>query len=624
MAERRPRWPRRLGLGVLGLIALLGITYLLLPTGPRDPMEHAATKGLVRELASGTRDGVVAGTPQAAEVMREVLDDGGNAADAAVAGLLAINVTFGEAASFPGVAPLLHVDGDSGEVSSYIGAGTAPAAATLRAMRERFDDVVDDMDIWAQLLPASPDALLALLDDHGTRSFAELAAPAIELARDGFPVHDVMAHNLDFSLVERIGFQVLLPDNAQVFTRGEWWRPIHLGDRFTRPALADTLELLADAEEQALADGGDREAGLAAVRDAFYVGDVAERIVALHRDQDGPFTAADLDGYAGGWEEPIGTEVLGQQVLTNGTWSQGITVPMMLTVLEASGRLDGLRFGSVEHVHLVAQVTELVMADREAYVADGDHVDVPVERLLSTEHAAARADALTDRAFEGPPPPEGRAPAPLVAATAQPAGPLAGPLPLARTDTSHLAVADEDGQLVTITPSDFPLTPMVPDTGLNLGNRMTQFRLDEAHPNVVAPGKRPRITPHAVAVLHDDGARTLLGTPGGDVQAQTNVQVLLNLLVFGMDPQEAVEAPRFRTGNFPSSFAPHEVEPSTLELEAPLYDTLAGDLAELGYTVERAERWDHVFGGVGLVRWHPDGTVDVAADPHENTTALVR
>ncbi len=628
MERRRWRWARRIGGGALALLLVLVVVYALLPKGPRDPMDVTSSKGESRSLATGTRDAVVAGTPAAAAVMRDVLDAGGNAADAAVAGLLALNVTFGEAASFPGVAPLLHHDGATGTISSYVGAGTAPAAATAAAFRERGWDSVPEMDIWAQLLPASPDVAIALLDEHGSMSFGELAAPAIELARDGFPVHEVMASNLDFSLVERIGFQFLLPTNAQEFTKGEWWRPIHVGDRFTRPLLADTFDGLAAAERAVLDAGGTREEGLAAVRDHVYEGPIAEAILELHDEEDGLFTAADLAGYAGGWEPPLEGTFRDHRVLSNGTWSQGIAVPMVLQVLEAGGDLDALSWGSVEHVHTVIQAIDLVMADREAYVADTTSDEV-VEELLSAEHASRRAAAIGEAAGDGPPPPGALDSAPVpdtvrsAAAQARTAG-RHTPQPLVGKDTTHLAVVDADGNAVTITPSDFPLTPMVPGTGLNLGNRMNQFRLEEGHPNELAPGKRPRITPHAVAVEEPDGGVLLLGTPGGDVQAQTNVQVLLNVLVFGMDLQEAVEAPRFRSLNFPSSFAPHDVEPGTIELEADLHDRLADDLSALGYEVRRLERWDHELGGVGAVRRTADGRVEAAADPHESTTASVR
>lgn len=607
------RWGRRIAIAVLALLLVAIGAYAALPKGPRDPMEFTSPKGQPRPLVTGSEHAVVAGTPWAAEVMRDVLEHGGNAADAAVAGLLALNVTFGEAASFPGVAPMLVRDGATGEVRSYVGAGTAPAAATLERFRDRGWETVPEMDIWAQLLPASPDVLVALLQEHGTMRFAELAAPAIRLAREGFPVHEVMASNLDFSLVERIGFGFLLPTNAEEFTKGEWWRPIHVGDRFTRPLLADTLQGLADAETAARDAGGDRSAGLQAVRDHFYEGPIAEAIVELHADEDGLFTAEDLAGYAGRWEEPLTADFLGHTVHTNRTWTQGIVVPMVLQVLEEID-LGALGHNSADYVHTVLQAIDLVMADREAHVADEAFVDVPVEELLSDAHAARRRAELGETAYDGMP-----APGDVSSAAG-----VHAPTPLVGKDTTHLAVVDGDGNAVTITPSDFPLTPMVPGTGLNLGNRMNQFRLDPDSPNRLEPGKRPRITPHAVMVDEADGGRITLGTPGGDVQTQTNVQVLLNILVFGMDPQQAVEAPRFRSLNFPSSFAPHEVEPRTIELEGELYDDLRAALEERGYTVRGLPRWDHELGGVGVVRTRPDGRVEVGADPHESTTGFAR
>lgn len=624
MAQGRARrgpwcWIRRIALGALVVVVVLALVYVALPKGPRDPMPFTSTKGVSRDLAVGTEQAVVAGTPWAAEAMQETLDAGGNAADAAVAGLLALNVTFGEAASFPSVAPLLYRDGDTGAVASYVGAGTAPAAATLEVFRERGWDVVPEMDIWAQLLPASPDVAIALLQEHGSMGFAEVAAPAIRMAREGFPIHDVMAYNLDFSPIERAGFRILMPENARVFTQGQWWRPLHVGDRMRRPMLADTFERLADDERRRLDDGGDRVAGLQAVRDAVYEGWVAAAIVDLHDDEGGLFTAEDLAEYTGDWELPLEADFRGHRVLTNRTWSQGIAVPMILNLLEGTD-LDAMTWGSVEHVHTVLQAIDLVMADREAYVGDEAFVDVPLERLLSDEYAEDRRAQLSDEAFTQMPPAGGDAPQTMAAARVG----VHGRHPLAGKDTTHLAVVDRDGNAATLTPSDFPMTPMVPDTGLNLGNRMTQFRLDPEHPARLKPGKRPRITPHAVMVEEAGGGLIAMGTPGGDVQAQTNVQVLLNLLVFGLDLQEAVEAPRFRSLNFPSSFSPHEIEPGTVELEGPLYDDLADDLEARGWTVRRLERWDHALGGVGAVRLRPDGTVEAAADPHENTTALVR
>ncbi len=333
----------------------------------------------------------------------------------------------------------------------------------------------------------------------------------------------------------------------------------------------------------------------------------------MHDEEDGLFTAEDLAGYRGEWEEPLESEFRGHTIRTNRTWSQGIVVPMVLEILEGVD-LEAMGRGSEEYVHTVLQAIDLAMADREEHVADEAFVDVPVEQLLSPEHAARRRAELGDTAYDGTPDP-GR-----VATAARPHTPAS----LLGKDTTHLAVVDAEGSSVTLTPSDFPLTPMVPGTGLTLGNRMTQFSLDPDSANRLEPGKRPRITPHAVMVDEADGGQISMGTPGGDVQAQTNVQVLLDVLVFGMDLQEAVEAPRFRSLNFPSSFTPHVTEPRTVELEGELYDELHAGLEARGYTVRRVDRWDHVMGGVGSVRRLPDGTVQAGADPHESTTALTR
>jgi gamma-glutamyltranspeptidase/glutathione hydrolase len=184
-------------------------------------------------------------------------------------------------------------------------------------------------------------------------------------------------------------------------------------------------------------------------------------------------------------------------------------------------------------------------------------------------------------------------------------------------------VIDANGNSVSLTPSDFPQSPMVPGTGLTLGIRMTQFRLDPKSPTALAPGKRPRVTPHALMLLREGRHVMSLGTPGAEMQTQANVQVLLNHLVFGMGIQRAVDAPRFRCLTWPDSFSPHEAEPGVLELEASLYDAIAGDLVELGYEVRRWPDWDNRFSAVGAVLREGDA-LGAASDPRESTTAAGR
>ena len=188
-------------------------------------------------------------------------------------------------------------------------------------------------------------------------------------------------------------------------------------------------------------------------------------------------------------------------------------------------------------------------------------------------------------------------------------------------DTTHLAIIDRWGNAVSLTPSDFPKTPMVPGTGLTLGNRMTQFRLDPNHPNHLEPGKRPRVTPHAVIVLKNGQLYMAFGTPGDDMQTQAWIQTFLNMQVFGMDIQQAINAPRFRTMSMPATFAPHESAPGTLLLEGKLYAQSAEGLKALGYTPLRYPDWDNTFGAVGAAIRNADGLVG-GSDPREETWAV--
>jgi len=173
-----------------------------------------------------------------------------------------------------------------------------------------------------------------------------------------------------------------------------------------------------------------------------------------------------------------------------------------------------------------------------------------------------------------------------------------------------------------MTPSDFPQTPMVPGTGLTLGNRMNQFRLDEKHPDALQLGKRPRIAPNAAMVTKDGKLFMSFGTPGGDTQTQTNVQVFLNIVVFGMDPQTAIEAPRFQSYNFPNSFAPHIYKAGTIGLGLPLFQTVGKQLEAMGYIVETGGKWDSEYGAAcAIIRDAQTGRLIGGADPREESWA---
>jgi len=300
--------------------------------------------------------------------------------------------------------------------------------------------------------------------------------------------------------------------------------------------------------------------------------------------------------------------------------------PLILQILEGID-LKSMGHNGPQYIHTVTQAIELAMADRDVYVADPAFVDVPLDTLLSKEYAAERRAQMTERAFFNLPEP-GSIPgyrghpasnAPASASRSD----MAGLMDFAiGQDTSQLVVMDPEGNAVVITPSDFPKSPMLPGTGINLGDRMTQFRLDPAHVNALVPGKRPRITPHAVIVFKDSKFFMAYSTPGGDMQAQALVQVFLNMEVFGMDIEQAISAPRFYSISAPSSFSPHEFTPGGLRLEADLYQQVAGQLKALGYIPQESPAWDKDFGAVGAILLGPDGKLYAGADPREETTAL--
>ena len=471
--------------------------------------------------------------------------------------------------------------------------------------------------------------IAALLQECGNKSFAELAAPAIELARSGFPMHAIMHRNLDLSWYERLGMRVLMPSTAEVWFPHGWWQPAQLNQKMTFPDLANSLQNLADAETSALEKGLSREAAIEAMRDYFYHGPIAEQIAEFHRENGGLLTASDLLNYHGKWEQPVIGHIGDYTFFGNGTWSQGIMEPLVLQMLKPLP-LKAMGHNSPEYIHTVTQAIELAMSDRDTYVADSDFVAVPVEVLLSAEYATERRALMTDKAYQAPVQAGeiahfgGTRQGGQQSSTATPKTLRDSAQFAIGQDTSQISVIDKAGNTVVITPSDFPKSPMLPNTGINLGDRMTQFRLDPEHVNALQPGKRPRITPHSVIVFKDDQFLLAFSTPGGDMQAQALVQVFLNTSVFGMDIQQAISAPRFYSINSPSSFSPHESTAAGLRLELPLYQARAKAMENLGYTVLKDPEWDKDFGAVGGILRSADGKLLVGADPREETTAAAR
>jgi gamma-glutamyltranspeptidase/glutathione hydrolase len=300
-----------------------------------------------------------------------------------------------------------------------------------------------------------------------------------------------------------------------------------------------------------------------------------------------------------------------------GPWCQGPVLGQMLRLVEASG-CHRHPHNSFPYVHTLTEIMKLAFADRHAYYGDPRFIDVPLARLLSQPYAAERARLIrADEAFPSMPAPGLAKPAAeaaaLVSATGQPS-----------LDTSYVCVVDRHGNVFSATPSDGSSTaPVIPGTGLVPSSRGSQSWADPALAAGVAPGKRPRLTPSPALALGPDRRAVPFGTPGGDVQAQAMLQTLLNRLAFGMDPQAAVEAPRFATYSFPDSFEPHSIQPGRLLLEARLPQQLADALAAVGHDVGWWPEWTWKAGAVCMIDSDPTlARLDAAADPRRSCYAL--
>ncbi|PJZ46382.1 gamma-glutamyltransferase family protein [Leptospira brenneri] len=596
--------------------------------GSRRPIvpSYVDPQGSLRDAAVGKKFMVSTGNPLATKAAIQVLENGGNAIDAAVAALLVLNVTNGEAASFPSVAPTLIYDKKSGQIKSYIGAGTAPKKANIEWFKEKGYDVMPKNSILSQLLPASPDVIVRLLQEHGTKSFSELVAPAIAIAEEGFPANRILVKNLDLPLYKRLGFTIIMPYNSEVYLEKKWWYGIREGELTKRLDLAKTWKSMATEEKESLKTGKTREQALESVRDYFYKGAIADSIVKLHTDKGGLFTKEDLENYSGGWEEPVSGQFGEYQILSNQTWTQGPIVPMVLQILDGID-LKSMGHNSPEYIHTVSQAIELAIADRERYFGDPKFVDVPLDGLLSKKYAGLRRKLIQKEAF-GETPPSGD---PWSFSSRKKPSSQNSPNEVKEKeiseikygkDTTYLTIVDPEGNAISLTPSDFPQSPMVPGTGLTLGIRMTQFRLDPNHPSALAPGKRPRITPNPGMVLKNGKLWMSFGTPGGDVQSQAMIQFFLNVVVFGMDPQKAVEAPRFRSVNWPDSFSPHVYRPGGIELEEGLYQLTSDSLTKKGYKVYKKANLDNDLGSVcAVIKDETNKQLIGVADPREESWA---
>ena len=562
-----------------------------------------------------------------------VLERGGNAFDATVAGAFVLAVAEPDQNGLGGEVPILVRAAANGQVRVICGQGPAPAAATPEAFARLGLDLIPGSGVLAACVPGSFDAWMLLARDFGTWTLRDLLEHAIGYASRGVP--------LSMGLATRIGgvadhFRAHWPTSAQVYLTNGIPKA---GELLRNPALAAVLDRLVREAEAASPDRSEQiEHARRAWREGF-VADAAFRWLRGRpiRDHEGRsdtalLAADDWAAYRATIEEPVAARSFSATAYKAGPWSQGPVLLQTLGLLERAG-ISEMAAESPAQVHTVIEALKLGLADREAWYGDPAFVDVPVDALLDPEYARERL-GLIDRTASAdlrPGSPRGLAPrlparagAAFDTAIASASLRASAILP-AGGDTAHIEVVDRHRNVVSAAPSGGWLqsSPVIPELGFPLGTRAQMFWLEEGLPNSLAPRKRPRTTLTPTLIVADDGTVLGCGSPGGDAQDQWTLQFLLRHLVHRSPIHDAVVTPSFQSLNAPLSFWPRSRRANVVQLEADWDQSLIDGLRERGHEVEivpaQSQGWPCV------VRAAADGVLSSAASARgRNCVAAVR
>lgn len=580
----------------------------------------------MRPRIMGTHGVVSTGHYLATMAGMEALKSGGNAFDAGVTAAMALKTQKMGYAGWSGVAPLILYSASEDEVITRVGAGLTPATATLDYFLDHGKTTIN-----TALLPADVDVWLAALDRFGTFSFAQAAGPALESSEQGYHLYKMQKWMID----DRTSAILEFPYNAEFwFQHGVGQQQV--GQLMVNEDLGKLIRYMIEAENQALDAGGSRSEGIQAARDTFYKGAPARAVDEFFRAHGGLVTYEDLAAYEGKWMAPLHASFLGYDVYVGDGWSQGPRLVLFLEMLK-SFDLRSMGYNSPEYIHTISQVINLAMADTHKYVGDPDVVDIP-EALYSPEYARLRAELIDmERAFQDMPP-WGDPRRMLAVASDSPDSFVGSPAgsgsretwngrpggsssPL---DTTSLNVMDSEGNVFSMTESDGHMsTPMIPGWGFGLGSRMEQFNLDPSLANVMAPNKRPRNTNSPVLVMKDGQPFMGLSTPGGDQQLQSLLQIFLNVVLWGMSPEQALDQPRFGSYNFPATGSEINENPARLNLEDRIPEETAEALRRMGHRVVSWGLWNWRACAPTVTLRDPEtGLLFAAGDVRRETSSL--
>jgi gamma-glutamyltranspeptidase/glutathione hydrolase len=584
---------------------------LLLLLASVTPVKAART---TKPVLHGKHWVAITGKPLAATAGAITFAKGGNAVDAACA-MLAATSTMWDTLGWGGETQALIYNPHTGEVKGINALGVAPTGATAEFFREQGMMYPPEYGPLAAVTPGTPGGLMVMLAEYGKLSLAEVLAPAMAMA-EGYPIEQSQADNMErrkevlmrWTYSKDVFLPHLKDDDSQ-----ERAAP-YPGEIFRQLDLLATLQKLVDTERDALAKGKSRKEAIYAAYDRFYRGDIAEELIRASSEYGGLMTMEDLDTWQVHIEEPVTTNYKGIDVYKLTHWVQG---PVMLQALNLLEKIDlkSMGYNSARYIHALYQAMNLSFADRDFYYGDPYMPPVePIKGLLSKKYADHRRKQIDwDRnnantkpgdpyPFQGDKNPylhllEKWTPIPPSAEAEGTDGfqqaRLVTDEEAFRAGTTSIQAADAEGWVVSITPSGGWIPAFIAgETGIGLSQRMQSFVLDEAlNPfNVVHPGQRPRATLTPSIAMKDGKPFLAFSVQGGDTQDQNLLQFFLNVVEFGMNVQEAVEAHNVTSYQMQSSFGAHEAEPGRLQVTERVPVWVRDRLKEMGYSVEAVDR----------------------------------
>lgn len=592
------------------------------------------TRAAQRPAVIGRTAAVSAGHPLTTAAALEILHKGGNAFDAGVTAMLVGGVLEQDLYSLGGEGNALVYPRMEGKVISINGQGWAPRFATVEWFATR-NRTMAGIGLDPAVVPGVIHTALTVLERWGTMTFAQVSARAIDYAEHGFPLRPLTAQAIE----KNLKFLQNWPDNRAMWLKADG-STYQAGETIKLPALANTLKRMVAAESAAAAKG--RAPGIAAARDRFYKGDIAREMVAFLNEKGAPWELDDFASFAVKVEAPLTTNYRGYDVYTQTFNSQGPVLLQALNMLEGAD-LRAMRHNSADYIHTVTEALKLAYADRDTYYADPDFVAIPAEGLLSKAYARERAKRIdpahASKAFiAGDPRPFDANVktwsywvANIEDATTLKQDTLSPEAELLRgisRDTTHIAIIDRDGNMFDSTPSGawIPTAVVLGKTGIPISVRGEAFRLDKSRAAQIRPRSRPRYTLAPTMVLKNGQPLMSIGTPGGDNQAQTILQALLNVVEFWPDwypnLHAAFERPRLQTLHLFGSPWPHTASFNRLNLEAGIPDAVLDDLKQRGHDVARIAPFSIASCATAAMVDPATGNRIAGADPRRDCYAI--